>query len=91
MADFTSDPIQIINPRGLHARASAALARTAGEARVDITISKGADSALATSLLDLLMLGASMGDYVTVSADGADAASQCQPVIDLISRGFDEI
>jgi phosphocarrier protein HPr len=62
---------------GFHARPAALLAKAAGDAPVAVTIRKeGGEPVAATSVLNLMTLGAMHGDEVIIAADGdgADAA-----------------
>ena len=69
--------VLICNKRGLHARASAKFVTLASTQPVELHVAKaGAGSVTGTSIMGLMMLGAAMGDEITISAagDGADAA-----------------
>jgi phosphocarrier protein HPr len=71
-----SRTVRIVNKRGLHARASAKFVTLASAQPIDITVEKDGSRVTATSIMGLMMLGAAMGDDITISAsgDGADAA-----------------
>jgi phosphocarrier protein len=66
----------ITNRRGLHARASAKFVTMAAQQDVELSVEKDGSVVNGTSIMGLMMLGAAMGDSVTISAvgDGADAA-----------------
>ena len=68
--------VEIVNRKGLHARASAKLAELALNLPTIVTISFEGESADARSIMDLLCLGAGIGSTVQISAEGsgADAA-----------------
>ena len=68
--------VLIGNRRGLHARASAKFVTLASTQPCDVMVSKDDGAVTGTSIMGLMMLGAAMGDSVTISAegDGADAA-----------------
>ena len=59
---------------GLHARPAAELAQVAKAFQADIVFFANGISANARSILSLLLLGATQGMEVRVTADGADAA-----------------
>jgi phosphocarrier protein len=83
--------LQIVNVRGLHARASRKLAELA--LRYDdtaITVRREEDSADARSLMDLMMLGAGLGSEIEVEAEGARAAEALDAIEALIAAKFDE-
>ena len=85
-----SDPIEIVNKRGLHARASAALARLANGYSSKITVTKRNESVPAGSIMGLMMLGAAKGESVVLEADGDDEAEAIAALVDLISNRFGE-
>jgi len=80
----------ITNQRGLHARASAALAREAQKFNAKITVRFEGMSGSAASIMDLLMLGARIGHTVEVEAEGPEAHEALDAVCALIARKFDE-
>lgn len=67
----------VADPVGLHARPAAALARVASRFNAEVTI-KDAD---ATSVLELMALGVSQGQDVTVVAEGPEAIEALAAVI----------
>lgn len=78
------------NRRGLHARASAALARLAGRMKSSIMVAKDGEAVTATSIMGLMMLGAACGDKITISAKGEDALAAMDEIIELIADRFGE-
>ena len=82
--------IMLTNRRGLHARASASLARLAGDLLEEVTVSKGGEAVKATSIMGLMMLGAACGDKVTVTAEGPGAEAAIESVARLIHDRFGE-
>ena len=89
-AEGISQPVEIVNRRGLHARASARLAREAGNFDAQITVCKDDTCVIATSIMGLMMLGAAKGDTVTVQASGDDQDQALAEIVDLISDRFGE-
>jgi phosphocarrier protein len=81
---------EIVNQRGLHARASAALAREALKHDARVTLRHEGLAASAASIMDLMMLAASRGCIVEVEAEGREAAAALNAICDLIARRFDE-
>lgn len=88
--DGVSRCTEIINTRGLHARASARLAREAAAFSSKIQVCKDDTCVTATSIMGLMMLGAAKGDSITVSASGADQEDAVQQLITLIADRFGE-
>ena len=82
--------LTLVNRRGLHARASASLARLAGGLPEVVMVSKGGEAVRATSIMGLMMLGAACGDSVTVTAEGPEAEDAVQKVAGLIENRFGE-
>lgn len=85
-----SRTVTLVNRRGLHARASAQLARLAGTLTPTLKIAKNAEAVHATSIMGLMMLGAAYGDAITISAEGAEAAAAIEAVADLVANRFGE-
>jgi phosphocarrier protein len=90
MSDKWSRSAELVNQRGLHARASAAFAREAAKFNAKVTVHYDGMSASAASIMDLLMLGARFGQTVEIDAEGAEAHQALEAVCDLIGRKFDE-
>lgn len=82
--------LQICNQRGLHARASAKFVKCAEQFKAKITVSKNGASVDARSIMGLMMLGASIGCTIAVSAEGKDADEALDAISDLVARRFDE-
>nr|WP_070960830.1 HPr family phosphocarrier protein [Hyphomonas sp. Mor2] len=83
--------VEIINRKGLHARASAKLAELALKLPTVVTVSFEGESADARSIMDLLCLGAAIGSAVELSAEGADAGTALNQVAALFKDGFGEL
>lgn len=83
---------EIVNIRGLHARASRKLAELALRYDAQITVRRVDDEEIAdaTSLMDLMMLGAGIGSSVEVVAEGPDAAEAVTAIAALIADKFGE-
>ena len=83
--------IEIINRKGLHARASAKLAELALSLKAIVTVSFEGESADARSIMDLLCLGAGIGNKVELSAEGSEARGALDAVEALFRDGFGEL
>ncbi|MBB35803.1 MAG: HPr family phosphocarrier protein [Hirschia sp.] len=90
MSTLLTRTVEICNRRGLHARASAALAREALKHDATVTLKHEDVSADAASIMDLLMLTAHLGCEVTVIAEGPEAEQAMDGVCALISDRFGE-
>lgn len=82
--------LTIVNQRGLHARASRKLAELALKYEARITVQREDDSADATSLMDLMMLGAGIGSDIEVIAEGAQAEDALEAIAALVADKFGE-
>ena len=85
-----STTLNICNARGLHARASAKFVKLASSFESEITVRRDGVTVDARSIMGLLMLGASIGCSVDVSAEGPDADEAIEALTDLVARKFDE-
>jgi phosphocarrier protein HPr len=88
--DGLSRVCEIVNKRGLHARASAKFVTIASGFDAQVRVGHDGNSVGGTSIMGLMMLAASMGESITVSATGAQAAEALAALCDLIARKFDE-
>jgi len=85
-----SRTLLIVNQRGLHARASRKLAELALAYDARVTVRREDDEADATSLMDLMMLGAALGSEIEVIADGVQAADALEAIARLVADKFGE-
>lgn len=85
-----SREVVISNKRGLHARASAKFVQMAEAFDAAIEVSKNGESAMATSIMGLMMLGAGIGSTVTLSGHGQDADEAIAALAQLIEDKFGE-
>ncbi|MGY5780163.1 HPr family phosphocarrier protein [Rhizobium sp. LEGMi135b] len=80
----------IINKRGLHARASAKFVQTVEAYDAAITVSKDGTTVGGTSIMGLMMLAASPGCSVLVTASGNQAAEALEALDQLVANKFGE-
>ena len=85
-----SRSVQIVNKRGLHARASAKFVTLASTQPVEIQVVKDGPAVTGTSIMGLMMLGAAMGDTITISADGDGAESAVGALCELVEAKVGE-
>jgi len=76
--------VRIANPHGLHARPAAQIVERVMDLDADATIVTGERSANAFSITQIIALGASVGDEVTVSTTGPDAADAMNAVLQVL-------
>jgi phosphocarrier protein len=80
----------IINQRGLHARASAKFVQLADSFRASITVEKDGIRVGGTSIMGLMMLAASPGCMIRVTAKGPEAETAIDAIEQLIAARFGE-
>ena len=86
-----SRSVLITNKRGLHARASAKFVTLAATQPCEVQVEKdGAGSVTGTSIMGLMMLGAAMGDTITISAEGEHAEVVVGALYALVEAKFGE-
>ena len=82
--------VRIANVRGLHARASAKFVNMASELPASIEVEKDGNRVCGTSIMGLMMLGAAMGDDVTIHAEGEDSEAALEKLAELVEGRFGE-
>lgn len=82
--------VDIVNRRGLHARASAKFVKLAETFDADIRVKKGSESVGGTSIMGLMMLAASIGCCVEISATGPQAQEAVEALSTLVQDKFEE-
>jgi phosphocarrier protein HPr len=82
--------IEIINKKGLHARASAKFVQTAEQFDAAVTVTRGHESVGGTSIMGLMMLAAGPGVSITIQATGKEATAAVDALCALISSRFGE-
>lgn len=82
--------IKIVNRRGLHARAAARFVACAERFDAEITVTKDQTTVEATSIMGLMMLAASPGSSIRVSAEGPEAAAAVAALEALVVDRFGE-
>lgn len=82
--------VLITNKRGLHARASAKFVTMASGLPAKVEVEKDGSSVVGTSIMGLMMLGAAMGDSVTISASGDGAEQAVTALAELVENKFGE-
>jgi len=93
MADHTAQQsrlIKIVNKRGLHARASAKFVKCVEAFDAQIRVSKDGHVVGGTSIMGLMMLTASPGCSIHVSATGPQAEEALEAIQQLVDGKFGE-
>lgn len=82
--------IEIVNQRGLHARASAKFVQLASGFQADINVEKDGIRVGGTSIMGLMMLAASPGCSIRITASGPDAEAAVGALEALVGARFGE-
>jgi phosphotransferase system HPr (HPr) family protein len=82
--DTATRTVTVVNPAGLHARPSLAVAETVRASKSKVEIRTARQAVDAADILQLLSLGAAQGTKLVLSAAGSDA----EEVLDSLTRQF---
>ena len=85
-----SRDVAITNQRGLHARASAKFVNLASGLDAQIEVEKDGNRVCGTSIMGLMMLGAAMGDTITIHVQGEQAEEALRKLTSLVEERFGE-
>jgi phosphocarrier protein len=85
-----SREFQIVNQRGLHARASAKFVQVAGGFEASVDVERDGVKVGGTSIMGLMMLAASPGCSIRVTAKGPEANEVMAALEELIAARFGE-
>ena len=86
------ETIEIINKKGLHARASAKFVNMSAMLPdgLDVRVIKDGNEAAGGSILGLMMLGAAKGDTIEIIVSGEGADGALAKLAGLVKDGFGE-
>ena len=90
MAGTVTRRLEIVNEKGLHARASAKLVELVEGFDAEAEVSKDGLSASGDSIMGLLMLAASRGTFIDVETRGAEAEALADAIEALVADKFGE-
>ena len=85
-----SKDMVVQNQLGLHARPASMFVKTATKFASEITVEKEGESVNGKSIMGLMMLAASHGTILTVTAEGSDASNALNELEELVNRNFEE-
>ena len=88
--DSVTRVLKICNKKGLHARASARFVECGAKFQSTIVVSKDGHVVGGDSIMGLMMLAASDGSQIHVSASGPDADEAIDALNQLINEKFGE-
>ena len=82
--------VQVNNRLGLHARASAELVKVATGYESDIQLSLGDQTVDGKNIMGIMMLAATCGSQITITAEGKDADLALSAIVTIFSNRFGE-
>lgn len=82
--------LQIVNQKGLHARASAKFVQTVERFDADVRVTRCGETVGGDSIMGLMMLAAAPGCQILVTASGPEADAAVAALAELVERKFDE-
>lgn len=90
MSEIVTVNVKIQNLKGLHARATSSFVKLADSFKSDIQVTKQDLTVNGKSIMGLLMLGASLGETIKISAVGIDAEAAVDALVKLVNQKFGE-
>lgn len=82
--------ITVTNPKGLHARPSALLVKTAMTFDSDISLTNDGKTADAKSVLGIMTLCAKAGTELTLKIEGHDETLALKAIIEVFNTKYDD-
>jgi len=82
--------IEIVNKKGLHARAASKLVQLAAKFKSNVQLARDGQVSDGKSILGVLVLAAHQGSFLTIVTEGEDEQQAIAEICDLIQRKFDE-
>ncbi|MGA1208225.1 MAG: HPr family phosphocarrier protein [Gemmobacter sp.] len=82
--------LEIVNEKGLHARASARFVETVDRFEADAIVRRDGLEVSGESIMGLLMLGAARGTAIEVETSGAEAEALIEALEELVADRFGE-
>jgi phosphocarrier protein HPr len=82
--------LEIVNEKGLHARASARFVETVDRFEADAIVRRDGLEVSGESIMGLLMLGAACGAAIEVETSGAEAEALIEALAELVADRFGE-
>lgn len=89
-ADVIETTLEIQNRKGLHARAAAAFVKTIENIDAEVTVERLGHCVSGCSIMGLMMLAASKGTTITITARGEQAQEAIEALTHLINCKFGE-
>lgn len=90
MSTMPTREFEIINEKGMHARAAAEFTKVAGRFKAGIFISREGLEVNGKSIMGVLMLAAHCGSTIEVRAEGEDSEDALDALQELVETRFGE-
>jgi phosphocarrier protein HPr len=90
LAGSLSREMQIVNRKGLHARATAKFVQCVDRFNADVKVTRCGETVGGDSIMGILTLGAGVGSTIMVSASGPEARGALDALAALVSARFGE-
>ena len=94
MSETATATVTLVNKRGLHARASNKFMECVLRFNAEVSVRSHndvcAETVIADSVMELLLLGAACGEEITISATGEEAKPALSALVELVETRFGE-
>lgn len=94
MSPTTTATVKLVNKRGLHARASNKFMECVMRFEAEVLVRSHndvcAETVVADSVMELLLLGSACGEEITISATGPESESAVAALVELVKGRFGE-
>ena len=84
------EEVTVTNPKGIHARPSAMIVRTAEEQDSAIRFTFNGETIDATNIMDVLSLGVAYGETVVVEVEGGEEARAMERMKEIFALNFND-
>ena len=95
MSETATATVTLVNKRGLHARASNKFMECVLRFNADVMVRSHndvcAETVVADSVMELLLLGSACGEEITISASGEEAQPVISALVELVESRFGEL
>jgi phosphocarrier protein len=82
--------VQLLNIRGLHARAASSFVKVSSRFRSEIIIEKDGQTVNGKSILGIMTMAADYRSWITLCVDGEDKEEAMESLVELIADRFGE-
>ena len=90
MTDRLTTELTIINERGLHARAAANFVKAIENLNAEVEVERLGQTVDGTSIMGLMMLAATLGTTIKISATGPQKQEAITALTELVNNKFGE-